>query len=207
MANVAVSYIFTDGPGNVASGVQVSKNFQDLIDAIKEAVPAGLIAPTGRAAAPTGWLMCNGQAVSRATYAELFNAIGTTYGAGDGSSTFNVPDLRGRVPVGEDGSAGRLSASDARGNSGGEEKHTLTTAELAAHDHPMVSSNAGGAATSINGSGDALASHGGPAVNGPMLLRGGDSGFYAALGIGANGGGGAHNNMQPYQVVNFMIRV
>ena len=54
-------------------------------------IPAGLIAPYGGSSAPTGWLMCNGQAVSRTTYATLFNKIGTAYGAGDGSTTFNLP--------------------------------------------------------------------------------------------------------------------
>lgn len=62
--------------------------------------PAGSILMYGAAAAPTGYLLCNGAAVSRATYADLFAAIGTTYGAGDGSTTFNVPDFVGRVPVG-----------------------------------------------------------------------------------------------------------
>jgi microcystin-dependent protein len=54
--------------------------------------------------APTGWLLCNGDAVSRSTYADLFAVIGTTYGSGNGSTTFNVPDFRGRVPAGVDGS-------------------------------------------------------------------------------------------------------
>ena len=53
--------------------------------------------------APTGWLLCNGAAVSRTTYASLFAVIGTIYGSGDGSTTFNVPDFRGRVPAGVDG--------------------------------------------------------------------------------------------------------
>lgn len=55
--------------------------------------------------APTGWLLCNGDAVSRTTYADLFALIGTTFGVGDGSTTFNVPDFRGRVPAGVDGGA------------------------------------------------------------------------------------------------------
>lgn len=64
-------------------------------------LPAGVIAAYGGAAAPTGWLLCDGSAVSRTTYADLFTAIGTAYGAGDGSTTFNLPDMRGRVPVGK----------------------------------------------------------------------------------------------------------
>lgn len=64
-------------------------------------IPPGVIAPYVAAAAPTGWLLCDASAVSRATYAALFAIISTTYGVGDGSTTFNVPDLLGRFPVGK----------------------------------------------------------------------------------------------------------
>lgn len=63
-------------------------------------VPVGLIAPFAGSTAPTGWLLCNGQAVSRTDYAKLFNVIGTTYGGGNGSTTFNIPDMRESVPKG-----------------------------------------------------------------------------------------------------------
>jgi microcystin-dependent protein len=91
--------------------------------------------------------MCYGQAVSRTTYALLFGAIGTTYGTGDGSLTFNIPDCRGRVVAGQDdmggSSANRLTApsttgsinGDTLGAVGGEEAHTQTQAELATHTH------------------------------------------------------------------------
>lgn len=64
-------------------------------------IPTGMLAPFGGAAAPTGWLLCDGSAVSRTTYADLFTAIGVTYGAGNGSTTFNVPDARGRAIYGK----------------------------------------------------------------------------------------------------------
>lgn len=64
----------------------------------------GAILPYGAGSAPTGYLLCDGSAVSRSTYSDLFTAISTTWGAGDGSTTFNVPDLRGRVPVGQNAS-------------------------------------------------------------------------------------------------------
>jgi microcystin-dependent protein len=92
------------------------------------------------AAAPGGWLLCAGQAVSRTAYAALFAVVGTTFGAGDGSTTFNVPDLRGRVPAGKDdmnGSAasrvtsgGSGIAGATLGASGGAETVTLTAAQL-----------------------------------------------------------------------------
>ena len=65
-------------------------------------MPTGMVVPYAGAAAPDGWLLCQGQAVSRTTYAQLFSVIGTTYGSGDGSTTFNLPDMRGRVAVGSD---------------------------------------------------------------------------------------------------------
>ena len=98
-------------------------------------VPAGCIMPYAGATAPDGWLLCHGQAVSRTTYADLFAAIGTAYGPGDGSTTFNVPDLRGRVAAGRDDmggtDAGRLAGGVANrttlGGAGGAATHTLGT--------------------------------------------------------------------------------
>lgn len=72
-----------------------------------DAIPIGTVAPYAGGTIPAGWMLCNGGAVSRTTYADLFAAIGTNWGAGDGSTTFNVPDLGGRVPVGYTGVGGR----------------------------------------------------------------------------------------------------
>lgn len=106
--------------------------------------PIGMITPWAGLAAspvPTGWLLCDGTAVSRATYDELFALIGTQYGVGDGSTTFNVPDLRGRVIMGLD-NMGASSANvvvdasaDTVGGTLGTETHTLTEAELPSHTH------------------------------------------------------------------------
>jgi microcystin-dependent protein len=95
--------------------------FRELLNAM-----IGCIFATGRSTAPAGFLLCDGAAVLRADYADLFTAVGTAYGAGNGTTTFNVPDLRGRAPVGVDGTAGRLTANDARGNAGGAQDRTLT---------------------------------------------------------------------------------
>lgn len=78
-----------------------------------------------------GWLYCNGQAVSRTTYAALFARIGTTYGIGDGSTTFNVPDMRGYFALG-------VSSAHAIGTSGGSEEVTLTLAQMPAHQHQFT---------------------------------------------------------------------
>lgn len=88
---------------------------------------------------PDGYFFCNGQALDRAAYAPLFGVIGTTYGVGDGISTFNVPDLRGRSLIGKgQGStaeAGQAATNFALGSKGGAETHTLTTVQMPAHSH------------------------------------------------------------------------
>ena len=81
--------------------------------------------------APSGWLVCDGSAVSRSTYPGLFDVIGTTYGSGDGSTTFNVPDLSGRVAIG-------TSRTHALGSSGGEEGHALLSTEIPSHSHTVA---------------------------------------------------------------------
>lgn len=114
------------GPTGV-TGVRLCKGFRDTPGVTKE---------TYNPVAPNGWLIEAGQAISRTTYARLFEHFGTTFGVGDGSSTFNIPDSRGRVAVALDNQggvdAGRLAAANALGGTGGEELHTLTTAELPA---------------------------------------------------------------------------
>jgi len=139
-------------------------------------LPSGLAYVVGeyKMAAPsslgTGWLLCNGAAVSRTTYASLFAAIGTSFGAGDGSTTFNLPDPRGRA-VGISGQGSGLTNRTA-GTSVGTETHTLSKAELPTHAHTYTRANMGtvgagvgseAAATSVttnvatgNGSADGL---------------------------------------------------
>lgn len=81
--------------------------------------------------APAGFLECDGSAVSRDTYATLFDVIGTTYGTGDGSTTFNLPDLSGKVALG-------VSSNHALATSGGEETHALTSSEIPSHTHSIA---------------------------------------------------------------------
>ena len=92
--------------------------------------PAGIIMPFAGTVAPQGYLLCDGSAVDRTTYATLFGVIGTTFGTGDGSTTFNLPDLGGRVPLG-------VSSTHLLGSTGGSETVTLTESELPSHVHEV----------------------------------------------------------------------
>jgi microcystin-dependent protein len=117
-------------------------------------VPTGSLMPYAGSSAPTGYLLCDASAVSRTTYATLFGVIGTTYGAGDGSTTFNLPDLRGRLPMGAGTGTGLNSSGTGlpsgtaqtartRGQWLGEETHQLTTANMPSHSHNGATGNAG----------------------------------------------------------------
>jgi microcystin-dependent protein len=107
-----------------------------------EGIPTATIVPWSSASVPSGFLECDGSAVSRTTYATLFGIVGTTYGVGDGSTTFNVPDLADNVPVGKSNnkslaSTGGANTVAATGNVGGSTANaTLSTAQLASHNHP-----------------------------------------------------------------------
>ena len=97
-------------------------------------MPVGCVIPFAGAAAPTGSLLCQGQAISRTTYAQLFSVIGTTYGSGDGKTTFNLPDMRGRVAVGSDANWGC-------GGIRGATSHAQLPTEMAKHTHGYLSAS------------------------------------------------------------------
>jgi microcystin-dependent protein len=153
--------------------------------------------------APSGWMLCEGGAISRTTFAALFALIGTTYGVGDGTTTFNVPDMRGRVPTGFDSTQTEFNA---RGKTGGEKTHLLTTAEIPSHNHLQTSHSHNFA----NGGNGALTDGGGSVNYG--VQNGTFFGFKAAQ-PGATtavnqvaGGGGAHNVLQPYLTIKYIIK-
>lgn len=114
--------------------------------------PIGLIFPYAGSIAPPGCLSLDGTAISRTTYADLFAICGTTFGVGDGSTTFNLPDLRRRTIIGLGGSA-TGPVANTRGATGGEELHTMTEAEMFAHTHSLHTTSAasGGSVTVIDG--------------------------------------------------------
>ena len=131
-------------PGNYANlaAATLSQNSieNDPDSAPAPLIPAGTIIMTGASSAPTGYLLCDGSAISRSTYASLFAAIGTAYGTGDGSSTFDLPDLRDRFPLGKGTNnstlgteTGSVSASSVVTTAAdGDGDLTVTTASVAA---------------------------------------------------------------------------
>ena len=161
--------------------------------AVSVLMPTGSLMPYAGASAPTGYLLCDGAAISRTTYATLFALVGTTYGAGDGSTTFNIPDLRGRVIAGQDdmggSSANRLTGQtggvdgDVLGGSGGTETHTLTSSEMEhTNSTPTVS----------------------------HAVAGGTGGITAPFSSSTNGintsSASPHNNVQPTIILNYIIK-
>lgn len=150
-----------------------------------DTLPIGAIMPFGSDTIPENWLLCDGSAVSRTTYQELFNTIGTAFGNGDGFTTFNLPNLKGKVPVGKDSND---TDFDTLGETGGEKKHTLTIAEMPSHQHKDAI-NVGGSQTLET-----------------VQYLGGQSTAQYYVSTSAVGGGQAHNIMQPYIVQNYIIK-
>lgn len=192
--------------------------------------PPGLVSPYAGSSAPTGWLLCQGQALPTGDYPGLFSAIGYTYG-GSGS-TFNLPNLQQRVPVGA-GSGYPLGAT------GGSQAHTLTVDEVPSHSHTTqphshtVTEPNGGQGHShelwvwggsgnddindaISGRNTAISGEAeGPFVYsatngvGDQLVQNSPTEITidnATVAVGSTGGGQAHNNMQPYTVLNYIIK-
>ena len=168
---------------------------EGLVLAVKSGVPAwdsspsmptGSVVMWSTTSAPSGWLLCDGSAVSRTTYASLFAVIGTTFGAGDGSTTFNVPNFKGRMPVGYNSAETEF---DAIGETGGEKTHTLTAAEMPAHTHSIPSI----VASVVNGGGTRTSNN--DATNGQDSID-----------TGSAGSGDPHNNLPPYLSLPFIIK-
>lgn len=147
----------------------------------------GVVKNYAGATAPDGYFLCDGGAVSRTTYADLFTVVGTTFGAWDGSTTFNVPNLKGKVPVWVD--TGQTEF-DTIGESGGAKTHTLSTGEIPAHTHNADlydEYNASNWSTRMTAAGTTFRTSN------------------VAMG-GSIWGSGSHNNLQPYMALHYIIK-
>lgn len=197
-------------------------------------IAPGIVIPFAGTVRPEGYLLCDGSAVSRTTYALLYAVIGDTYGAGDGSTTFNLPDLRGRVVIG-------VAGTHALGSTGGSETVTLTEDQLPAHVHevpqhghendigatipamshtitqPAFKYIKPGSSKTGDGGGNKLYN----SVNTPAATRStnaavgnhapayctmsGSISYAASMSTDSIGSDSSHNNMQPFLTIQYII--
>ena len=228
---------WTDSAGNVLASIDEAGNMTvQSLTSIQPivSVPTGAMMPYAGSTAPTLFLLCNGAAVSRTTYSALFSVIGTTYGAGDGSTTFNLPNPNGRVIAGKASSGTFLNL----GATGGTETVTLDSTQIPSHTHPLSDhSHTYSGTTTTNGDHNhappVAVTYNGNAGNDRRIFTT-NSGLWSAgdwynatttngahshtfsgttsgaSTLTANGQSGtvgqAHSNLQPYLVTNYIIK-
>lgn len=171
--------------------------FQSLTSQISDislSSPVGEIKMWATSIAPIKHLICNGELISRITYSDLFFVLGTTYGVGDGSTTFALPNFKGRIPVGLDTSQTEFNTL---GKTGGEKSHIITTQEMAYHNHDAIKDLI---------LGQTLATHYSGTTGGYAGVEPNTGNIGYQLATSYSGGGLAHNNLQPYVSINYIIR-
>lgn len=167
--------------------------------------PTGSVTSFAGSNAPNGWLMCQGQDVNISVYSKLYDTIGTTYGVADLAGDFRLPDLRSRIPVGA-GDGGDGLTNRVLGATGGAETHTLTSDEMPSHSHGVndpghihtTSIQDGDQSVNTLTTQDAAASENEITVNTSLATTG--------ITINSTGDGLPHNNMQPFIVLNYIIK-
>lgn len=171
-------------------------------------MPAGTVLDFAGSTIPPGFLSCNGNAVSRTTYPDLFNSIGTAFGVGDGATTFNLPNFNGRTSVGSgtytDTVLGSVTRSLAQ--TMGAASHVLTEAQMPSHNHTQAAHSHDYAQVGSAG----IRGSGGGAPENPTTQQTGLAqpaiSYTGGAGFQSPGAGIAHNNMQPSLAVNKMIK-
>jgi microcystin-dependent protein len=200
------------------NGVPIKTGIADVCNTVAPGVSA-VVVPLGSTVgwplntnpSDTDWLICDGKAISRTTYATLFALVGTTWGSGDGSTTFNLPDFRGRVALGGNNASlpNAKNATYATRNlaaTGGEETHVLTTSELPSHTHTLTDpghahgSNSGAFVTSTAG---ADAAGAGTTFRSENNTASNTTGIT----IANTGSDAAHENLPPFLVMNTIMKV
>lgn len=151
-----------------------------------DTLPIGAIIPYSSDNIPDNWLLADGRAVSRTTYKNLFDVIGVTYGSGDGNTTFNLPNLKGKIPVGQDEESIEFAPLAMEG---GEKTHTLTIEEMPNHRHNVYGINEGLSAGEIRGG---------------HICDSQDANYIRET--SHSGENQPHNNLQPYLVTNYIIK-
>ena len=206
--------------------IQFTWNGTDwIVNSVNEVntTPVGSILDYAGSSAPNGWFICQGQTVSRTVYSRLFSVLGTTFGAGDGTTTFNLPDLRSRVTVG----LGVDSWNDTLGETGGTNEVTLTEAQLPEHNHDKGTLNITSSGSHKHGYSTNDDQVGGLEAGNFQRAGNGNTSGLIGTGSGENkltneshthsssdfdgetgntGDGEAHTNLQPYIVLNKIIK-
>lgn len=192
-SNISIGGYYNENDSNYQAQFKKPVNFyggiyKNGVEIGGESLPIGSMIPFGsQENIPSNWKICDGSEVSRTTYADLFTVIGTSYGAGDGSTTFNLPNKRGRVSVGLDSSQTEFSTI---GKKGGEKTHQLKVEELPSHAHTVKGTvGSGGYAEGVSFGNSA------------------NPGYTSWVGMSAVGGNQPHNNLQPYEIDVWIIKV
>ena len=219
---------------NITGAVNSTQTELNLLDGL---VSTDIVMPTGSiivyagSSAPSGWLFCDGSAISRTTYATLFGIVSSTYGGGDGSSTFNLPDIRGRVVAGKEASASLLTSAigglngNTLGNTGGAQGITLTSAQsgLPAHNHtltmnahthtftanPHTHTVTNALPIGASGIGAGTVTGGAPVTTSAATVTGSNSTVTTTGTIANNSAANtssAHANVQPTIILNYCIK-